>query len=41
MRRYAAMSLQCSRGCPFQCEFGNVTALFGHQPRTKSTAQAF
>lgn len=39
MRRYAAMSLQYSRGCPFQCEFCNVTTLFGHQPRTKSTAQ--
>jgi radical SAM superfamily enzyme YgiQ (UPF0313 family) len=39
MRRYAAMSLQYSRGCPFQCEFCNVTALFGHQPRTKSTPQ--
>ncbi|WP_027715472.1 B12-binding domain-containing radical SAM protein [Desulfuromonas sp. TF] len=39
MKRYAAMSLQYSRGCPFHCEFCNVTALFGHQPRTKSTAQ--
>jgi radical SAM superfamily enzyme YgiQ (UPF0313 family) len=39
MRRYAAMSVQYSRGCPFQCEFCNVTALFGHQPRTKSTPQ--
>ncbi len=39
MGSYAAMSLQYSRGCPFQCEFCNVTALFGHQPRTKSTAQ--
>lgn len=39
MRRYAAMSLQYSRGCPFQCEFCNVTTLFGHQCRTKSTAQ--
>ncbi|MBE0595652.1 MAG: B12-binding domain-containing radical SAM protein [Desulfuromonadales bacterium] len=38
-RRYAAMSLQYSRGCPFQCEFCNVTALFGHHPRIKSTAQ--
>jgi len=39
MRRYAAMSLQYSRGCPFQCDFCNVTALFGHKPRIKSTAQ--
>jgi radical SAM superfamily enzyme YgiQ (UPF0313 family) len=39
MRRYAAMSLQYSRGCPFHCEFCNVTTLFGHHPRTKSTAQ--
>ena len=39
MKRYAAMSLQYSRGCPFHCEFCNVTALFGHQPRTKSTPQ--
>jgi radical SAM superfamily enzyme YgiQ (UPF0313 family) len=39
MPRYAAMPLQYSRGCPFHCEFCNVTALFGHHPRTKSTAQ--
>ncbi|BCR03150.1 B12-binding domain-containing radical SAM protein [Desulfuromonas versatilis] len=39
IRSYAAMSLQYSRGCPFHCEFCNVTALYGHQPRTKSTAQ--
>lgn len=39
MRRYASMCLQYSRGCPFQCEYCNVTTLFGHQLRTKSTKQ--
>jgi len=36
---YASMSVQFSRGCPFNCDFCNVTALFGHQPRTKSASQ--
>ena len=39
LRHYDSMSLQFSRGCPFNCDFCNVTALFGHRPRTKSTAQ--
>ena len=39
MKRYASMSLQFSRGCPFNCDFCNVTALFGHRPRLKSTTQ--
>lgn len=39
LRRYASMSVQYSRGCPFDCEFCNITTMFGHQPRTKTTAQ--
>jgi len=39
LRRYASMSVQFSRGCPFDCEFCNVTAMFGHRPRTKTAAQ--
>jgi radical SAM superfamily enzyme YgiQ (UPF0313 family) len=39
MQRYASMSVQFSRGCPFDCEFCSVTAMFGHRPRTKTTAQ--
>lgn len=36
---YDCMSIQFSRGCPFNCDFCNVTALLGHEPRTKSTEQ--
>jgi len=39
LRRYASMSVQFSRGCPFDCEFCNVTAMLGHRPRTKTTTQ--
>ena len=39
LRAYASMSLQYSRGCPFDCEFCDVTVKFGHNPRTKSAAQ--
>ncbi|THB81439.1 MAG: B12-binding domain-containing radical SAM protein, partial [Desulfobacteraceae bacterium] len=38
-RRYASLSIQFSRGCPFNCDFCNVTALFGHRPRLKTPAQ--
>lgn len=39
IRRYDAMSIQYLRGCPYNCDFCNVTALFGHRPRTKTAAQ--
>ncbi len=39
LKHYASMSIQFSRGCPFNCDFCNVTALFGHKPRTKTAAQ--
>jgi len=39
LRRYASACLQYSRGCPFNCEFCNITSLFGHRPRTKSADQ--
>ena len=39
MKRYASMSVQFSRGCPFSCEFCSVTVLFGHQPRLKTPRQ--
>jgi radical SAM superfamily enzyme YgiQ (UPF0313 family) len=39
LRRYSAMSVQYSRGCPFQCEFCDITAIYGRNPRTKSNAQ--
>jgi len=38
-KQYATMNIQYSRGCPFNCEFCNITSLYGHVPRTKSTVQ--
>jgi radical SAM superfamily enzyme YgiQ (UPF0313 family) len=39
MNRYGNMAIQFSRGCPFDCDFCNVTALFGRRSRIKSSAQ--
>ena len=39
LNRYASMCVQYSRGCPFECEFCDVTAKFGHRPRIKSAEQ--
>ncbi len=36
---YGAMSVQFSRGCPYQCDFCDVTTLFGRRPRFKTAAQ--
>ena len=39
LRHYDSLSLQFTRGCPFNCDFCNVTALLGHRMRIKTTQQ--
>ncbi len=39
INKYASLSVQYSRGCPYNCDFCSITLLNGHKPRTKSTQQ--
>ena len=39
MRKYASMNIQYSRGCPFNCDFCDITALYGRKARTKGAEQ--
>ncbi|MGR3310294.1 MAG: B12-binding domain-containing radical SAM protein [Candidatus Brocadiales bacterium] len=38
-KKYHSMNIQYSRGCPFDCEFCDITVMNGRKPRTKTTAQ--
>lgn len=38
-KKYASMNVQYSRGCPFDCDFCNITVLYGRTPRTKNASQ--
>ncbi len=39
LKAYAFMNIQVSRGCPFNCDFCEITALLGHKVRMKSSRQ--
>ena len=39
LKRYLIGSLQFSSGCPYRCEFCDIPALYGRQPRLKTSDQ--
>ncbi|MDT5121141.1 MAG: hypothetical protein QOC96_623 [Acidobacteriota bacterium] len=39
LSQYSDMSVQYSRGCPFNCEFCDIIEIYGRVPRTKSNEQ--
>jgi radical SAM superfamily enzyme YgiQ (UPF0313 family) len=39
LKKYDSMSVQFTRGCPFACDFCNVTSLLGRKMRLKDTKQ--
>ncbi|MEW5725304.1 MAG: DUF4070 domain-containing protein [Thermodesulfobacteriota bacterium] len=39
IKHYASLLVQFSRGCPFNCEFCDITNMFGRKPRVKETGQ--
>lgn len=38
-KHYASMSIQASRGCPFDCEFCDIATVYGRSPRYKAPNQ--
>ncbi len=39
MNDYSSMNIQYSRGCPYDCDFCDITVLYGRKPRTKTKEQ--
>jgi radical SAM superfamily enzyme YgiQ (UPF0313 family) len=39
LKNYSSMNLQYSRGCPYDCDFCDITVLYGRIPRTKTKVQ--